>query len=270
VGVDLGGGWRTLAASVAGVAHAEQGEPCADACGVRVAGPPGGELLVAVAADGAGRSARAADGARLVCEAILALGAERAGAGGLAGFEREVAAGWLDALRSCLDEAAAATGTERRAFACTLLAALVDARRAVFLQIGDGAVVYRTGDGGYRTAVWPQTGEYANTTFFVADDDAATRLQTTTAEDVHEVALLTDGLQALALSFTTRAPHEPFFAPMFERLREEPPGQSTGLLPQLQAFLGSPEVNRRTEDDKTLVLATRLPAAAPAGRGPGG
>ena len=73
MGVDLTAGrWRTLSASVAGTAHTRVGEPCADASAVRVLkGADGGPLLVAVAADGAGASPRAKDGARLACEAIL-------------------------------------------------------------------------------------------------------------------------------------------------------------------------------------------------------
>jgi hypothetical protein len=47
---------------------------------------------------------------------------------------------------------------------------------------------------------------------------------------------------------------------MFTRLRAET--GSDGLLAELRAFLESPAVNQRTDDDKTLVLATRLPAAA--------
>ena len=56
MGVDLAPsrGWRTLAASVVGTAHASAGLPCADACAARVLRPRrGGSLLVAVAADGA-------------------------------------------------------------------------------------------------------------------------------------------------------------------------------------------------------------------------
>jgi hypothetical protein len=71
---------------------------------------------------------------------------------------------------------------------------------------------------------------------------------------VDEVALLTDGLQSLALRFASREAHGPFFEPMFERLRgPEQPSES-----ELAAFLGSGPVNARTDDDKTLVLATRL------------
>ena len=68
------------------------------------------------------------------------------------------------------------------------------------------------------------------------------------------MALFTDGLQTLALDYT-RAAHSPFFAPMFAALSSETePG---GLLGPLSAFLESPAVNERTDDDKTLILATR-------------
>jgi hypothetical protein len=55
---------------------------------------------------------------------------------------------------------------------------------------------------------------------------------------------------------------------MFARLRGERQGQPRGLLEELRAFLASAPVNQRTDDDKTLVLATRLRSdAAPDGGG---
>jgi hypothetical protein len=268
--------WRTLAASVAGTAHAGSGRPCADACAVRSLRLTGTRtLLVAVAADGAGASARAPQGARLACEAVLAeaerwtrrlaRGGRRTARRGLATFGSEEAILWADAARKRIAAAARAEGLDPRLFACTLLAAVVDERRAVFFQVGDGAIVYRHADGGYRPALWPQSGEYANCTWFVTDEDLASRVQSTSVEDVHEIALLTDGLQGLALRFLGREAHGPFFEPMFAQLRRERETRRTRLRGELRAFLQSPAVNRRTDDDKTLVLATRLPAtlAAP-------
>jgi hypothetical protein len=130
----------------------------------------------------------------------------------------------------------------------------------VFFQIGDGAIVYQAEDGRYVPALWPQSGEYANCTWFLTDRDASTRVQAARARGVHEVALFTDGLQGLALHFVSRAAHGPFFAPMFARLRGMRPTRPRGLAGELRAFLDSPAVNQRTDDDKTLVLATRLPA----------
>jgi hypothetical protein len=267
VGVDLATrGWRTLAASVVGTSHASAGLPCADACAARVLRRrrAGGSLLVAVAADGAGTSERAPEGARLACEAVLARARRwAAGEAELSTFGREAFLPWLDEVRARIAAAARDQGRESRDFSCTLLVALVGERGAAFFQIGDGTIVYRRGDGAYVPALWPQTGEYANCTWFVTDEDAAGRVQWTTAEDVHEVALLTDGLQGLALRFATREAHGPFFEPMFARLRREREGQAKGLLQELRVFLGSAPVNQRTDDDKTLVLATRLrPPAA--------
>jgi hypothetical protein len=256
MGVDLAAsGWRVLAASVAGTSHAAAGEPCADSCAVRVlGGPRGSGTLVAVAADGAGASPRAAEGARLACLAIVEE-AEREGTL-VPGFARADAVRWVEAVRRRIAEAAA-EHQDPHDFSCTLLVALVGARRAFFFQIGDGVIVYRRQDGGWVPALWPQTGEYANTTWFVTDRDAETRLQTAEAAHVDEVALLTDGLQSLALRLRTREVHEPFFTPMFERLRGEADGCSDVLLAELRAFLQSAPVNRRTDDDKTLVLASR-------------
>jgi len=153
--------------------------------------------------------------------------------------------------------AAREAGVELRELSCTLLVALVDERSGVFFQVGDGAIVYRAADG-YRPALWPQQGEYANCTWFVTDDAVAERVAAVRVAGVHELALLTDGLQGLALVFETRGAHGPFFAPMFAMLRAE--RRPEELTEPLREFLDSPAVNSRTGDDKTLVLATRLPA----------
>jgi hypothetical protein len=295
MGVDLAGSrrWRTVAASVAGTSHVEAGRPCADACAVRALRTKGGgTLLVAVAADGAGASERAPEGARLACEAILEQ-AERRTKGAetrmktrrasrvdkrrrpgrttpdrdLSGFGQEDAVRWAAAAGQRIAAAARSRGLESRDFSCTLLVALVDEASAVFFQIGDGVIVYRGARGEYRPALWPQNGEYANSTWFVTDENLESRVQSVAAEGVHEVALLTDGLQGLALRFVSREAHGPFFEPMFARLRRER-GTGTSLHGELRAFLASPAVNQRTDDDKTLVLATRLPAP-PAGKAGG-
>ncbi len=265
MGVDLARrGWRALAASVVGTSHAAAGLPCADACAVAVVRPRRGRpILVAVAADGAGTSERAAEGARLACDVVVHQAEAWAShARDLSTFGRQDFLPWLRKTRRRIATAARAQERKSRDFSCTLLVALVDETRAVFFQIGDGAIVYRGEDGSYVPALWPQSGEYANCTWFVTDDDAAERVQSATAFGVHEVALLTDGLQGLALRFDTREAHGPFFEPMFLRLRGEREGEVPGLREELSTFLASAPVNQRTDDDKTLVLATRIPPAA--------
>ena len=74
---------------------------------------------------------------------------------------------------------------------------------------------------------------------------------------IDEVALFSDGLQRLALHYQTRTAHAGFFKPMLATLRAAPADALESLSTQLAAYLSSPAVNERTDDDKTLVLATR-------------
>ena len=77
---------------------------------------------------------------------------------------------------------------------------------------------------------------------------------------VDELALLSDGLQAVSLNYAAKAAHDPFFLPMFRPLRAAPCGSR--LLRSLRQFLDSAQVNKHTDDDKTLILATRVPSHA--------
>ena len=169
-------------------------------------------------------------------------------------------------VRTALAQQAADAGLPIREFACTLLGGVVAADRALFLQIGDGAIVIDA-ENGYRPVFWPQSGEYANETRFATDSDAIAHLECAVlTESIADVALLTDGLQSLALHYRDRQAHAPFFRPMFHSLHACPePGCPAMLVAALEHFLASQAVNRRTHDDKTLILATRLPPLAAVG-----
>jgi hypothetical protein len=142
-----------------------------------------------------------------------------------------------------------------RELACTLLLAVVGERAAAFSQIGDGAIVISVNQE-YETVFWPQSGEYINTTNFVTDDRWEDHLEFSVRhEAIDEVALFTDGLQALVLSYAEKRAHCPFFAPLFRTLRDAPSPDE--LAAPLRRFLDSPRVNDRTDDDKSLIVAAR-------------
>lgn len=128
-------------------------------------------------------------------------------------------------------------------------------------RLGEGpvAVTTQTADHSDRLipVFWPDSGEYANATYFVTDRDAHAHLNVTVMAAPDEVSLLTDGLQRLALVFATREAHPPFFEPMFATLRGIDPAQCLRLNADLAHFLSSAAINARTDDDKTLVIATR-------------
>ncbi len=265
----MGSPWRYLSASVVGSSHLTLGTPCQDASRVvemeTHAGPP---ALLCMAADGAGSAERAEVGARIAqqtfwSQVCLYL---RETPGGVASITRDTVINFLGCALDALASEAAAEDRPLRDYACTFLAAIVDAETAVFIQIGDGVIVRTDAEGdGYVPVTWPENGEYANSTYFLTSEDAFLHLQFAAVTDqVDEVALLTDGLQSLALRLRDRAAHAPFFAPFFGALRAEPPGLACRLTPHLEAWLASPAVLARTDDDKTLILATYRPPATPA------
>jgi hypothetical protein len=247
--------WKLLFQSVRGLAHVRGGEPCQDHCRVRLRRTRHGPVLVLACADGAG-SARLADvGARVACRGIVRIALAAVNDSPTTAIDRTTYLSWLHGLRTDLDAAALAHGAAVHDLACTLLFALVGEQSTVFAQIGDGVIV-AAGSDGYQPIFWPQSGEYANSTNFVTDATFADHLDFASHPGcLDEVALLTDGLQGLALNLTARTVHAPFFRPMFAKLRTSRPGE--GLAGALRRFLDSSAVNARSDDDKTLILATR-------------
>jgi hypothetical protein len=249
--------WRYIAASVVGTSHVGQVLPCQDAC---LAATVDEDLLLLVASDGAGSAAFSHEGSRITCDTLLEEATRHVQCGGnVASLDSNTLDLWLEAVVRRLHIQAAARDVGVRELACTLLLALLGPNASAFVHLGDGGIVaWRDGD--YVPVTWPSGGEYANTTFFLTDDNALDRLQVQlAAPPVDEIALFSDGLQMLALQYDTHRAHTPFFRPMFARLRAEGPGESVALTGLLAEYLGSPVINKRTDDDKTLVLATRLP-----------
>jgi Protein phosphatase 2C len=267
------GEWRVAAASVAGAAHARSGAPCQDASRFSLVSSEGGpgRVLAAVVADGAGSACRAEAGSRLACAYVLgAIEALLSAGGGAGDVDRGRVEIWLASLRTETERLAADEGLTARDYASTLLAAVVGEDRAAFFQVGDGAMVIDAAapDAGYECVFWPQHEEYENITFFAAEPDASEHLLCAVLERrIGELAMFSDGLQRLALDFAARRPHPPFFRSMLSPLRDPSGGAAADddvLSGALAAFLDSPRVNARTEDDKTLVLAVRGPAEPPA------
>jgi hypothetical protein len=232
--------------------------PCQDCAAARVIDAGGEPALVATCADGAGSAKYADVGSRLACEEVThqIIGALE---GGLRvdQIDRERVLDWHRQTLAALESEAERRGCTSRDLACTLLVAVVGEAAAAFSQIGDGAIVALM-DGEYRPVFWPQTGEYVNTTNFLTDGRCESVLEFCShAGSLDALALLTDGLQSLALDHAEKRAHPPFFAPLFRFLRDAP--HSDELTDRLRRFLGSERVNQRTDDDKTLILATRCP-----------
>ena len=257
--------WKLLSESVSGVSHETAGLPCQDYSMAEWMEAGGETVLLLACADGAGSAAHADLGAKVACEAITREIRE-ALAGGLRvpGIDGEIVTTWHRRVRERLSAEADLHSGRLREFACTLLTAVVGERSAAFSQIGDGAIILEDGDA-YRSVFWPQYGEYLNTTNFLTDEGFERCLEFRAhPEQVDELALLTDGLQMLVLRFADKSVHGPFFRQLFQALRAADP--ASALQTPLHDFLTSTAVNCRTDDDKTLILATRRLPDDPAHR----
>lgn len=261
--------WRVAGAQATGTSHLRSGTGCQDrfACEVLDGG-----TLVAAIADGAGSAARGADGAELAIATLM---------DHLRWIDGRDAEAFPAALRSSAiaarDAVLALATTEEeepRAFACTLLAVVTAEGGGAAVQVGDGLIAVDDPDaGGWRWVFWPHRGEYANTTSFLTDDDLAERLEEASlAPAPQDVALMTDGLERLALHYASRSLHAPFFRGMFQPLlaAAEEPGGVDAVAASLEAFLASDRIRSRTDDDVSLILATRRAVSGTGGTGAAG
>jgi 3-deoxy-D-manno-octulosonate 8-phosphate phosphatase KdsC-like HAD superfamily phosphatase len=251
--------WRYASGQSTGSSHEKLGKPCQDRMACATADADA--TLIAVVADGAGTAELAHIGAEIAVATVSSVAqlGVRAGRDDYQDILREGAT----LARQRLVEAAAERKVEPRDLACTLLAVIVPPVGGGALQIGDGAIVIGEQPLSWRWVFWPQKGEYANTTFFLSDEKALANAEVASLPDeVQDVALMSDGLEPLALQFATRKAHEPFFRTVLAPLHAvTEKGEASVLSTGLTNLLASPAVRSRTEDDASLVIATRRSTA---------
>ena len=256
----LRGAWRVAGASVPGAGHLRSGLPCQDDHWWKLEADG---VLVAAVADGAGSASHAEEGARAAVRAAVDQAATIWRT--LAPRQREewdhLLQGAFIVARLAVQSAAKALGRPIHDLATTLLLAVATRDQTAAAQIGDGAVVARLAGEGLTALTRPPRTEHLNETTFLTSDDALAEMQFALCDEpARGLALLSDGLQMLGLTFADRSAYQPFFLPMFRNLRASAPGER--LPAALREFLTSAAVNGRSDDDKTLILATRVPACA--------
>lgn len=249
--------WRFAAAKATGTSHARAGLPCQDSFACDQTGA--GYLLCALA-DGAGSASLSQRGAELAVQTAIRAISSRClqEDSDLTQIIRDAAIQARNAIQSI----ARRESISPREFACTLLLAIVGPSSGAAAQIGDGVIVARDGEGAWCWVFWPQHGEFVNTTRFITDDDALIYLQVESLpHTIEDVILLTDGLERLALDMAAQTTHDPFFTGLVTPLiLTEGTGEMNHLSERLESFLLSERVSTRTDDDVSLILATRHPS----------
>lgn len=243
--------WTWAAARCRGTSHVADGSRCQDAFSSFILP---GDILVGLLCDGAGSAAKGGEGASLVAR-VLGCCMRQHYRAQQSDPDDDTIFDWLDAARDTIAHAASQRDLRPRDFACTLVATVAHADRALVIHVGDGCVVGKSNDE-WQALTWPAHGEYASTTYFVTDDPTPRVAIQRIDRPLSAVVAFTDGLERLALDFATQTPHAKFFdgiiAPVVQSQAE---GRDRRLSQQLQTYLDSPAVNARTDDDKTLLLA---------------
>ncbi|MEO7860067.1 MAG: PP2C family serine/threonine-protein phosphatase [Nitrospirales bacterium] len=246
--------WRFAAARATGKSHHKSGLPCQDRLACMVLPH---DAFIAVLADGAGSAAMGEIGAEIAVNTIVAR-LQRALEEGRSDFGALLQEAAVQAREAVVSEAIKQE-LEPRSFASTLLVLMLVPEGGAALQIGDGVIVVSDGGNGWSWVFWPQRGEYANTTYFLTDDDAIERIQVETFSGaISDIALMSDGLEPLALHYASKAVHDPFFNGMFRPLHQsDGHAEIIHLSVSLERFLSSDQVGSRTDDDVSVILATR-------------
>jgi hypothetical protein len=245
--------WRWAAASQIGSAHQKLGIRKQDAWQCFVVG----RIFCAIVCDGAGSAQFGGEGASVVCRiASTAIRSHLRETGRL--WSDEEAWRCIDLVRDTLAHAAERRHVPRRNFASTLIMLVAAPEDLMIVHIGDGAVVARDQSGVWRALSWPESGEYASSTYFVTDDPAPRVRFTRFQESYDGFAVFSDGIENVALDLQAKQPHEPFFRSMLNPLDRMVTtlGKNFELSQALSNFLGSERLCAKTDDDKTLIICS--------------
>ena len=256
--------WSYATASVIGQAHVNQETVCQDRLLCRTFfNETDGEVLIAAVADGAGSTTHGQVGAEIACE-FFAEQVEKflsSGNASVGSLNEDFGKLWIEFFQTKISEIAKENKLEIREYATTLIAAIVGKDSTVFYQVGDGAAVFSS-DGqpnSYAFGIEPEDTEYVNMTEFLTDETAVNSLRFVCIEKpIEDVILFSDGIYAVAVDYQKNKPHEPFLMPMIAPLRNGNSAES--LNEKLENFLASPKLNEKTDDDKTIILASRAMA----------
>lgn len=250
-----GGPLSVYSASVTGTGHLRRGIERQDQVFHRTEAG----FSIAVVSDGAGSAPNSALGALVTTRTVTVAATWRllqmacppdAEALG------DILTGATVAARRSLELMASQTGEPLGSYANTLLLAIQTESLLGAVQIGDGGIVVSDCQVGYRLFTSPQRGEYANQTTFITSRDWRESLELRVQEErPRNLAMFSDGLQNLVIESATEQPFRPFFNNVFQWLEKQSDPRKAET--ELASLLRSPRVTAKSDDDITLLLATR-------------
>lgn len=246
--------FRWAIASVIGTSHIKSGTRKQDWARCFQVKGESGEILFGIVSDGAGSASFGGQGAALICSCLSHRIRQYFKNKEIMPDDAEIWS-WIDSARDLISESANKKNISRREYSATLVAIIATKSEVLTLHIGDGSIVARKPDNQWVSLSWPESGEYASTTYFLIDDPAPKLRITRFENEFNAFSLFSDGIENLALDFQAQVPHPPFFNSLLKAVDDSTSsGNIGGLSIALSSFLNSSKVNERTDDDKSLII----------------
>ena len=255
--------WRTAIATAPGSSHLRDQLPNQDAVACRLVEVGHGQVLVCAVADGAGSASRSDEGSQIAVTTAVTTVASGINKQPAAAFGQGLAESLVrNAIKQAkieVERYGAARDIHPRELASTLIIAVASDSLVTAAQVGDGAVIaFNIGDGTAKTLCAAHSGEYANETTFITSRTRPDRIADVghaSGYDYDSLALITDGLQNLALKMSERTAFMRFWNPILNDLAQtDEPDAVPG---RLRSFISGERVQSRTTDDVTIAIAVR-------------
>lgn len=250
--------WAWAAAACKGTSHEKTGVRLQDAFVCSSVKSHLEEYFFGVISDGAGSADYGGQGASIICNTVSR--AIKNHQIIVNGFPPDsTIETWVDTARDLIFQASEKRGLSPRDFAATLLCVISNGDESLVIHVGDGCVVLKEENSGdWIAPTWPEQGEFASTTFFVTDEFGLRLRINRHTERISAIALFSDGLERLALDFQQTKPFNGFLEGMIKPLTSSTHfGKDKSLSTALKSYLNSDAINSRTDDDKSLIIATR-------------
>jgi len=140
-------------------------------------------------------------------------------------------------------------GVSKKQLATTVILALIIDDFVFALRVGDGALAVQTTDGSIQSAFPPKTNSYINETSFITSRDY--QVECAIFRNVESILATTDGCEPFFFNQMTGEPQSARLESFFKVAKNE------AAESKIAAWLNSPTLRQITQDDLSLVIATR-------------
>jgi hypothetical protein len=159
--------------------------------------------------------------------------------------------GAISAARGRIFDYARSQGLDAQQFATTLQVVLLGQAGCCYGRVGDGGGVGRLAGALVPLAPAPDN-DYVNETHFLTSLNCRPEVFFHPGP-MSDCAIFTDGIQHLAMHLAQWTPHDPFFSPLFDFVRGQ--ADTHAAQARLGAYLETDRFERRTDDDRALVIS---------------